>query len=156
MLKNKTTRAWAIIIIFVMIFVGLFIWYYKENYRDPSIFLIPQGYVGEVVIKYNDLSSPPLPKEGKYIVYKIPKNGVLKTSTEKPQYGIAEDAFYYVDEKGNRIKKLDPVKEIHGYSTGSKEVIKEDGTKIVYPIHENFLVGTEAQLDQWRKQFKKQ
>lgn len=149
--KKRTMKIWGIIGVFIIVFIGVFTWYYQKNYRDPSLFLIPQGFVGRVEVQYGIPSSPPLQKEGKYIVYKIPKDGILKTSTKEPQYGIAEDVFYYVDEQGNQTKKLDTAEEIHGYNIGNHEVIKEDEIKNIHTTKESFLVGTESQLTQWRK-----
>src|SRR5215831_5806252 len=62
--------------------------------RPPSHFLIPSGYVGWVRIEYGVSGAPPLPREGKYRLLRLEKDGTLKTSSDLPE-GWGRDQFFY-------------------------------------------------------------
>jgi hypothetical protein len=65
--------------------------------RPPSRFLIPSGYVGWVRVTYQIPNAPPLPREGKYLLVKVDRDGSLQTSTDLPS-GWARDQFFYYSE----------------------------------------------------------
>ncbi len=76
-------------------------------------YLLPMGFEGCVVINYNVKGARPLKIDNNEIVYKVPKSGVLNTSSpsdfgwvnEQHSGGYQLRAFY-VDGKGNKIKEL--------------------------------------------------
>lgn len=66
-----------------------------------GIYLIPSGYVGAVVILYDQPDGVIPEVEGGYYVYEIPPSGVLKVRT--PAYvGIVNLKYFYVDQAGER------------------------------------------------------
>lgn len=48
---------------------------------EPELHLIPQGFIGEVVITHGVADAPPLAYENGARVYRIPANGQLRTSS---------------------------------------------------------------------------
>ena len=66
-----------------------------------GIYLMPSGYVGTVIIVYNQPDGVVLDVEGGYYVYKIPPSGVLKVTTP-PYEGIVNLKYFYVDQTGER------------------------------------------------------
>ncbi len=62
--------------------------------RPPSRFLIPSGYVGWVRVNYRVATAPPLPREGKFLLVKLTRDGTLQTSTDLPS-GWGRDQFFY-------------------------------------------------------------
>ena len=67
--------------------------------RHPVRFLIPDGYVGWVEIKYGENSSPSLPIENGAIICRFPLNGLLQTSSRQEE-GWASDEYVYYSADG--------------------------------------------------------
>lgn len=66
-----------------------------------GVYLMPSGYVGSVIILYDQPDGVVPDVEGGYYVYKIPASGVLKVRT--PAYvGIVNLKYFYVDQDGER------------------------------------------------------
>jgi len=68
---------------------------------ENTIRLIPEGYKGSVLIIFNQEDGLPKEYEGDKRVYRIPKNGILKTKF-KPNYGIQKHQFFYVNSNNER------------------------------------------------------
>lgn len=71
-----------------------------EKERQPCRYLIPDGYVGWVLIEFNVEGARPLREEDGYLVFKIPSSGRLAIPGES-EYGWARDEYYYVHEQGS-------------------------------------------------------
>lgn len=100
-MKIKYLSFFIIPLLVIIIFV---IWLGIQNQdteRTPNLYLIPEG-VTHIEIHYNQEGYEKLTKEGNYFVYNIPKTGVLNTSTNEPEYGIANDKYFYIDDDGKR------------------------------------------------------
>jgi hypothetical protein len=79
----------------------------SEQNRDgtlPYRFLIPEGYVGWVRVDFDVASSPELPIEEGYYVFKFPKSGRLQTSSSDIVESRRNQFFYYSD-KGKYLLK---------------------------------------------------
>src|SRR5262249_29173614 len=55
---------------------------------------IDAGYVGWVHIRFGVTGAPALPVEDGFYVIRVPKNGLLQTST-KQEFGAAQEEYYY-------------------------------------------------------------
>lgn len=77
--------------------------------HDRELHLIPEGFLGKVVILYNQDDGVPIEydKEGRR-VYRIPESGILQTkATPNPGGFIGSDLnFYYVGENGEKLNKI--------------------------------------------------
>jgi len=83
--------AWVLIALSA-VFIGC-------NTRMPDRWLIPDGYVGWLVVQYKNPACAPLPTSGGYNVLRIPPNGRLCTSSPQPD-GEAFDKFEYITVDG--------------------------------------------------------
>ena len=94
----------AVLVVSLPVLVGLFVYgpFVLDLFlhrRPPSRFLIPSGYVGWVRIEYRVAHAPPLPREGKYLLLRVDRDGRLQTSSDLPE-GWAYDQFFYDSKDG--------------------------------------------------------
>ncbi|MFK7692723.1 DUF6843 domain-containing protein [Paenibacillus sp. HJGM_3] len=92
--------------------MGFFFLVATTNKYPLHIYLVPENFVGEVEVTFEQTAFPPLPKERNSYIYNIPASGKLKTSN-KMESGPVE--VYYVDNQGQR-KKVSH-EEFHGVSS---------------------------------------
>jgi hypothetical protein len=112
--------------------------------RHPDEFLIPQGYVGWVEIRYDEKNASVLPMDHGMFSFRIPTTGILKTSSPLEQ-GWANDEYFYYSEDGSR----QPLKNtgwgfggmIWGAAVESQETLDSSRTL----LQQYFYVGTEEQ-----------
>lgn len=122
----------------------------EADNRTPDRYLIPQGYTGWIVVQYGVKGAPPLPVENGFRLYRIPRNGRLKTSSTI-LYGRAMDEYYYVLPNGQRqrLKETDwgGGGRIWGGSVGSGESYDANG-KLTEQSPETKIdfIGTEKQF----------
>lgn len=103
--------------------------------RHPVKYLIPEGYVGWVQVKFGVPTAPALPLEGRMIVCHFPEDGLLSTSSSVEEGWAKDQYFYYM-------------------SDGSTEALKETGWGYGGMVwgsqnsatEEYFYVGTEQQF----------
>lgn len=70
--------------------------------RAGNITLIPDGFEGWVVIRYQVPGEPSLGREGAKTIVKVPASGSLITNSDRPNgYGI--DEYYFVGADGKRV-----------------------------------------------------
>ncbi|TYR81659.1 hypothetical protein FZC66_07450 [Priestia megaterium] len=115
----------------------------------PSLYLIPEGYKGWVMVEYDKDNGEPTKTEGKYTVFNINENGVSKTKTLLTHEGWATNKYYYVTKNGER-KALKPGEMIHGAT---------EGTENNHYTVEFFFVGTSEEFDQagdYRRQYNRE
>ncbi len=84
----------------IFAFVSLII-YTESSY---NIFLIPKGYTGRVLIVHSCKEGASREYEGRYRVYRISKEGLLKTrfSFAGSSFDSLHSTFFYVDENQTR------------------------------------------------------
>ncbi|MBM7703868.1 DUF6843 domain-containing protein [Metabacillus iocasae] len=136
-------RNWLLLILICMSVVACS---KSDETAKPSIYLIPEGYKGWVMVEYDKEEGTPTEKEGEYTVFSINNQGKAKTKTLLTHEGWATNKYYYVTESGNR-KQLKAGEMIHGASEGNENKN--------YTM-EFFFVGTEeefAQAGDYRKQY---
>jgi uncharacterized protein DUF6843 len=139
----------AVFVVSLPVLVGIFIYgpFVLDLFlhrRPPSRFLIPAGYVGWVRIEYRVADAPPLPREGKYSLVQVDRNGGLRTSSDLLE-GWAHDQFFYYS--GNSRQALSNA----GWCKGGKVWGEEIGTKASVragqpSVLQKFFVGSEDQF----------
>jgi hypothetical protein len=77
----------------------------------PEVYLIPAGYVGPVVIAYEQEGGTPLTTSGDTLIYTIPGSGVLRTSAQKPGFRHVRYAYLDSDGRRSRLPPNDPDSE---------------------------------------------
>jgi hypothetical protein len=108
------------------------------NNNPLHIYLLPENYVGEVEVTYEQADNPPLAKEGNSTINNIPKSGKLKTSSTM-ESGPVE--VYYVDNQGQR-KKVSH-EQLHGVASS------HGGDR---DITSTFYIGTKEQYEKYVNQ----
>lgn len=151
--RNRTFRAKraAIFFIIAMAMTGIIGWSYFHSTRRPDRFLIPQNYVGWVLIEYQVKGAPPLTLEEGHDLYRISAQGRLQTSS-KMEDGMATDQYFYVTPTSRREINSTGWGEgglIWGGSFGDGKIGVGDskGQRTVQtPPSQTFFAGTEAQF----------
>lgn len=75
--------------------------------RHRALFLIPEGYVGTVVVVFEQSKGSPCVKRNDQRIYAIPTDGTLLTSCDAPA-GTSHDVYLYMG-KDSISKRLSPV-----------------------------------------------
>ncbi len=72
----------------------------RDEQAEPEVFLIPSGYVGEVVVLFDVADGVAAEIQGGRRIYRIPPSGILRTQLP-PAYGRATWSFAYVGASGD-------------------------------------------------------
>lgn len=126
----------------LMLCIGAWFGFSKQTtIRRASRFVIPEGYVGWVRIEYGVPDASPLPVEEGEHVFRIPADGVLRTSSPE-LYGWAHDHYYYSSRAGARQLPASGASDrmIWGQVNG------ESATSGTPRKYEEFFVGSEQQF----------
>lgn len=156
------------LLIKILFFISIIVTTFScaQEKGEDSIRLIPEDYVGPVVIIFNQSDGEPAKYEGNKRVYEIPKNGILKTQFTK-NIGYQKNEFYYVSNEGkrtnieyisiqkdsinsNNIKKNKIYAFAEEYSGGGEGFSPQRGKYKIYPSI-SFYVGN---LDNVENSFK--
>jgi|SRR5699024_215171 len=106
-LIGKIKRFSYIIKVILSIFIAssitaLTLFFISKSNETDDIYLIPEGFEGDVYAFYNVKGAPMVETEDGYEVHVINEEGYFLTSKSDMDYGTVTDKYYYVDEKGNR------------------------------------------------------
>jgi hypothetical protein len=121
---------------------------------EDSIYILPQDYVGYVVVLYNQADGEQKQYEGNKRIYKIPSSGILKTQFS-PDYGITQfPEFYYSNIiETNLIPVIVDWKDLKEDKTNAtlpsigKAYKKLDRTEAIeYAV---FFIGTKSQIKEY-------
>jgi hypothetical protein len=134
----------ALLVISLPVLAGIFVYgpFVLDLFlhrRPPSRFLIPSGYTGWITIQYRAASTPPLPREGKFLLVRLTDNGSLQTSSDLPE-GWADDQFFYYF--GNTREVLSNAGWCKGGMIWGEAIVKKDGTG----LFQKFFVGDESRF----------
>jgi hypothetical protein len=82
----------------VVLIVGYLFWYYTSS-ADDEIHILPKGFTGIVIIRFNiENGKKELYKDGKR-VYEIPPNGILETKFKVNEGWSNPPEYYYLNGK---------------------------------------------------------
>ena len=70
--------------------------------QPPELYLIPKGYIGPVVVAFEQTDGVAPQIYGDTLVYEIPESGVLRTQAAYPR-GILDVSYAFVDSAGRRF-----------------------------------------------------
>ncbi|AOV08026.1 DUF6843 domain-containing protein [Sporosarcina ureilytica] len=130
LLFGKITRFSHIINVFLSIVMAAFItsiaiFFMNKTTETNDIYLISEGFEGDVYAFYNVKGAPMVETEDGYEVHVINEKGYFVTSELDMDYGTVTDQYFYVDEKGNRTpishKCISPF-GTGGFSTSAGDV----------------------------------
>jgi hypothetical protein len=80
----------------VVLIVGYLFWHYTSS-ADDEIHLLPKGFTGIVIIRFNAKNGKEKSYEDGKRVYKIPANGILDTKFDYNEGVINPPEFYYLE-----------------------------------------------------------
>jgi len=106
-MKRLLGFATAILIIVLLLIIN-----YGIDKRSEHIYLIPNDYIGEVQIVYNQADGEHIQRNKRKLVFLIPQDGLLRISNNEPEYGWADVNYFYVNSSGEIIRELFVGKEI--------------------------------------------
>jgi hypothetical protein len=113
--------------------------------RHPVRYLIPDGYIGWVVVSYNEPTTPPLPVVKGEIVCKFPVGSVLRTSSAL-ESGWAKDEFFYYSVDGS-LHRLKDTSWGGGGMIWDGSVSSEQPTEgVAKQFEESYFIGSEEQF----------
>ena len=115
----------------------------------PSKFLVPDSFVGWLLLEYQVKNAPPTPEEGDVKIFRFAANGVLNTSSDGPARG-AEDQYFYYSADGS-------LREIPADYRNGRGMIwgQHEGTRNGELSQFGFFVGTEEQYKKYQSQAKR-
>ena len=111
-------------ILIVATLTSITIFLANQSNKTNDIYLIPEGYEGDVFVFYNIKGAQRVESKKGYEVHRINSNGYFATSTPDIDYATVTDKYFYVDAKGNRTsisKKCVSLFGTGGYSTSEVE-----------------------------------
>lgn len=127
---GRFTR-WAGISASVILVAGLFFLFLVSSQKGADqTYLLPMGFEGCVLVNYEVEGAPPLKIEDNEIVYHVPEDGIIDTSSPMDFGWVSEEhsgsyrsRAFYVDQAGNTMQEL-PQEKIRFGANGS---MKEEG-----------------------------
>ena len=111
--------------------------------RHPNRYLVPDGYIGWLEIKYGQKGAGDLPLINGAIVCKFPPSGLLETSSAL-ELGSARDEYFYYTDAGSTVRL-----KLTGWGQGGKIWGGTDewmDNSEHSSVNEYFFVGTEEQF----------
>lgn len=92
--------------ILIVVVIGMYLFSFAGSYLtrpEKETYLIPEGYVGTVLVIFNQPDGEKSEYEDGRRIYRIPETGVLFTQL-KDEQGIINQEYYYVSPDGQRRK----------------------------------------------------
>jgi len=109
--------------------------------RAGNVVLIPNGFRGWVVIRYNVSGAAELGHDGVKTLISVPESGAVFTSSDRPS-GYARDEYYFV---GGNDKRLRITSDAEGCQT--RKPCVQGFEYITSPVKVTvFFVGTKQEL----------
>lgn len=122
-----------------VVVLGIVIVFAFKEEHQRYIFLIPEGYKGEITVTFDQPNVASLTSENKFIVFEVPSSGKIITSDSNVTGTID---YYYVDKEGNHKKIEDIPNVIQDLHTGSGGNENATGQNNDIPETLSFFVGT--------------
>ncbi len=117
----------------------------QEQHRRPSLYLIPEDYVGWVRIDFGVNDALPLALEGDHYLFKLPQTGLIQTSSALEE-GYATDKYFYYSTSGDARRPLrSTVSGGDGMIWGEVVSRVQDQKE----LHQYFFVGNEKQFKEF-------
>lgn len=141
-----SSRVWVSILILLSIF--------GCGASGTITHLIPEGYVGPVVIVFDDPKGEAPKQDGEGgDIYEIPPDGVLRLNTPAPKAGFYDIRYFYIRPDGTRWEI--PWDGLHVRDKSKIQVFalvigatgeQEDGKPIQWTA---YMVGVPSEFDDW-------
>lgn len=124
---------------------------------EQEIIIIPKDYTGYILIIFNQANGSPPEYESKKRIYKIPKNGVLKTQFTGNYGSVGFTEFYYDQiSPENKLSSFVELKKLPDHTvvgfrgaTGTVKKSSESEDRIEFV---KFFVGSKYQIEQAKQE----
>jgi len=110
---------------------SLTLFFMNKSDETDNIYLIPEGYEGDVYAFYNVEGAPMVETEDGYEVLVMNEKGYFLTSKPDMDYGTVTDKYYYVDKKGYRTPISNKCVSLFGTS-GSTKFVDDEEIEFLY------------------------
>ncbi|WIV17680.1 hypothetical protein QPK24_14760 [Paenibacillus polygoni] len=134
----KKRSFFLVVICFALVAAGC------SKSAGTKLYLIPEGYVGWVHIIYDQSKQPEIKKDEGTSIFPIGKDGILKVSNKDAVYGTSINKYFYVDAKGNKVREIDYLEEIHNQNVGNAQIGEGNQVVKTLPTVESFFVGDKS------------
>jgi hypothetical protein len=103
-LFKSTTTPWQLFISIIPLIILYALFHHYSASKD--IFLIPEGFRGEVIIYYDRKDGQKEQFEGNWRLYNVPENGILKTmfKIKGHKINLTGSKYYFIDSSGKRTE----------------------------------------------------
>jgi hypothetical protein len=118
-------------------------WQHIKSERHPCRYVVPDGYVGWVVIHFNHPSAPIIELKDKELLFDIPESGVLYTKSQQ-EFGEAQDRYFYKLPSG-RLQELPDTSWGKGGMVWDESSGTTEKPGAPDDHREQFFIGTEQQ-----------
>lgn len=133
--KESLTKRAGMIVSALFIAAVLYLSAIDSEPGVDETFLLPMGFEGCALINYEVEGAPPLKIENNEIMYRVPNDGIINTSSpmhfvwvSKENSGPYRLRAFYVDQAGNKVEELPPEKIRFGANGSMKEEGKPERT----------------------------
>ena len=113
--------------------------------RHSVTYLIPDRYIGWVVVSYHEPTAPPVPIAKGEIVYKFPADGILRTSSTLED-GWATDQFFYYSGDGSLRRLGDTGWGGGGIIWDGSVSFEQPSEGVPKQFDQTYFVGSEEQF----------
>jgi hypothetical protein len=99
---KKLTTFWQILIVAIPFIISYII--FKATDASHDIFLIPEGFRGQVLVLYGQTDGQPKEFEGKWRIYRVPQNGILRTpfQLKGDVINLGRTKYFFIGSNGNK------------------------------------------------------
>ena len=118
---KKSTKIILTTVIALPISYMLFYIYASSPIKGNKYFF-SEKYAGWICVTYNAEGMPPLKEEDGFLVAKIPKNGILRTSSRMRTSPVYDEYYYYSEEGVRKAEELGLGGGLTSQYNGKKEI----------------------------------
>lgn len=108
--KQKTSKIilglFSLPLTLIAVVIGMYLFSFASSYMtrpERETYLIPEGYLGTVLVIFNQPDGEKPEYEDGRSIYRIPQTGVLFTQL-KDEQGIINQEYFYISQNGERRK----------------------------------------------------
>jgi hypothetical protein len=99
---KKLKTIWQILIVTIPFIVSYIV--FKVTDASHDIFLIPEGFRGQVIVLYGQSDGQPKEFDGNWRIYRVPQSGILKTQFQLKGdvINLGRTKYFFIDKNGGK------------------------------------------------------
>jgi hypothetical protein len=137
---KKLKTVWQFLIVAVPFIITYIV--FKATDASHDIFLIPEGFRGQVVVFYGEPDGQPKEFDGKWRIYRVPQNGILKTQFQLKGdvINLGRAKYFFVDKNGSKTAIKTYCEYCDNKDTSSVQIIYGSLGESTMGTFQDFLV----------------